>query len=206
MKKVILAVVCITTMVCQAQDKKEATKYGVKAGLNLSTVSIERSVSSEINNLAGLHIGFFAHVPLGSKVSFQPELLYSMKGFKENFSGGSTKYDATIKANYLSIPLMFQYNFIDKFYAEAGLQGDVLLSANAKETYTYYDNSTKTTDVDVKKVYNSFIFGLNIGAGYQITNQLSANIRYHFGLSNADDIDNVNFKNRVLQIGLGYSF
>lgn len=129
-----------------------------------------------------------------------------MKGFKENYSSGSTKYDATIKSNYLSIPLMFQYNFIDKFYGEAGLQGDVLLSANAKETYTYYDNSTKTTDIDVKKVYNSLIFGLNIGAGYHITNQLSANIRYHFGLSEADDIDNITIKNRVLQIGLGYSF
>lgn len=67
MKKLILAVVCITAMVCQAQDKKEAIKYGVKAGLNLATVSVERTVSTEVSNLAGLHIGFFAYVPLGSK-------------------------------------------------------------------------------------------------------------------------------------------
>ena len=209
MKKLILSVAMLATMtVSYAQEKSEKVKFGVKAGLNLSSATVKNTLNSEINTLTAVHFGAFATIPLANKFAFQPELLYSMQGFKEYLNDNGLIYDAKLKLNYISVPLVFQYQFVDKFYAEAGPQFDVLMSAKASQVYTNtFSNTTITqNNVDVKKVYNGLVMGFNVGAGYHITNNLSANVRYHFGISQADDIDQITTKNKVLQIGLGYSF
>ncbi len=209
MKKLILSVAMLATMtVSQAQEKSETIKFGAKAGLNLSSVSVESSFNSDINALTGLYVGGFVSIPVASKFTFQPELLYSMQGFKEYLNERGSIYDAKVKLNYISVPLVFQYQFVDKFYVEAGPQLDLLMSAKASQTVTYSSsNSTITRDnIDVKEFYKSFVMGVDFGAGYHITDNLFANVRYHFGVSNSSDSDGVKAKNRVVQIGLGYNF
>jgi len=90
---------------------------------------------------------------LSEKITFQPELLYSMQGFKEHNtkSSGSAIYDSELKLNYISVPLVFQYKFATDFYAEAGPQVDLLMSAKNNLTSTYLSSNTVTTrESDVK--------------------------------------------------------
>lgn len=209
MRKLFLSVALLATLaVSQAQEKNESVKFGAKAGLNLSSVSVESTFNSDINALTGLYAGGFVSIPVASKFTFQPELLYSMQGFKEYLNERGSIYDAKVKLNYISVPLVFQYQFIDKFYVEAGPQLDVLMSAKASQTVTYSSsNSTITRDnIDVKEFYKSFVMGVDLGAGYHITDNLFANVRYHLGASNSSDTDGVKAKNRVVQIGVGYNF
>lgn len=209
MRKLFLSVALLATLaVSQAQEKNESVKFGAKAGLNLSSVSVESTFNSDINALTGLYVGGFVSIPVASKFTFQPELLYSMQGFKEYLNDRGSIYDAKVKLNYISVPLVFQYQFVDKFYVEAGPQLDVLMSAKASQTVTYSSsNSTINRDnIDVKEFYKSFVIGVDLGAGYHITDNLIANVRYHFGVSNSSDSDGVKAKNRVVQIGLGYNF
>ncbi|CAM3515197.1 porin family protein [Flavobacterium gelidilacus] len=209
MKKTILTIALLATIaVSTAQDRNSTLKFGAKAGLNISSASVDRTFDTDISTLIGVHIGGFANFKLDEKFTLQPELLFSTQGYKEYLDDGGYIYDDKVKLTYINLPLNFQYAVASKVYVEAGPQLDFLLSG--KRDNKYYDpmsNETTTrNDVDIKDDLKSTAFGFNVGAGYAITQQLSANIRYHIGLSEIDDLEGVKTKNRNLQLSLGYSF
>jgi hypothetical protein len=62
MKKTILAVVFLATILTsKAQENNSKTIFGVKAGLNISSASVDRGYDTDISSLVGVHIGGFAN-------------------------------------------------------------------------------------------------------------------------------------------------
>ncbi|WP_432279842.1 outer membrane beta-barrel protein [Pricia mediterranea] len=70
----------------------------------------------------GYHFGGFAEIPIGNRLSINPELLYSSIGFVFEYSenarpnlenpGMSDMYlKSTQRFNYLAIPLGFSFHF-----------------------------------------------------------------------------------------------
>jgi hypothetical protein len=84
----------------QAQDGGVDLAAGVKAGVNIATLSGEGD--SPGRRTAFLGGGFLTISLANSIVYFQPELLYSLKGFKES-EGGTT---GTLNLKYLDLPLL----------------------------------------------------------------------------------------------------
>ncbi|CAM3703928.1 porin family protein [Flavobacterium chungbukense] len=192
MKKIILSAIAIMAF---AFSNAQETRFGVKGGLNLSTV-----VGGDVENtksLVGFHVGGFAEIHIVEKFYIQPELLFSAQGTK--FDGPFE--DGDVKLNYLNIPVVAKYYIVDKkFNVEAGPQLGVLLSAKAEGE-------------DIKDFTRSVDFGFNIGAGYSFTDNLSVGLRYTIGLSpiSDNDIDNSDdyynsAKNSNLQLSLAYKF
>ena len=68
--------------------------FGVKAGLNLSSVSVVKASEGGVSlnvfqndgMTAGFHAGVFANFSLGEFVGLQPELMFSMQGGKQKLS------------------------------------------------------------------------------------------------------------------------
>ena len=209
MKKTILAVALLATfLTSNAQETNSKTTFGAKAGLNVSSASVDRGYDTDISSLVGVYVGGFANFKLDEKWAVQPELLFSTQGFKEYDNDGGYIYDDKIKLTYINLPVSFQYIVASKFNVEAGPQVDFLLSGKADGKYydPMFDETQTQNNVDIKDSLKSVVFGFNFGAGYAITPKLSANIRYHLGLSEADDLEGVKVKNRNFQIGLGYRF
>ncbi|EAZ96954.1 hypothetical protein FBBAL38_06005 [Flavobacteria bacterium BAL38] len=209
MKKIILAVAFLAAfLTSNAQENNSKTTFGAKAGLNISSASVDRGYDTDISSLVGVHIGGFANFKLDEKFAVQPELLFSTQGFKEYDNDGGYIYDDKIKLTYINLPVSFQYTVASKFKVEAGPQVDFLLSGKADGKYydPMFDETQTQNNVDIKDSLKSVVFGFNIGAGYAITPKLTANVRYHLGLSEADDLEGVKVKNRNFQVGLGYSF
>ena len=163
-------------------------KFGAKAGLNIS--SLNGDVEG-VKSLVGFHVGGFAQVPLAAKFTFQPEVVYSAQGAKED--GG----DGKINLGYINVPLMFKYAIAEKFNVEAGPQIGLLVSAKEK----YNGNSD-----DIKDQLNSVDFSIGLGASYDFTQNLSADVRYNAGVSNIAKESDSKIRNGVFQIGLGYKF
>ena len=160
------------------------------------------------SSIIGFHIGGFVDIKISEKFSFQPELLYSTQGskFSENlsFEGDVYNVDATLKMAYISIPVMFKYYVADKFNLEAGPQIGFLTSCKMK-----VEAMGLSETEDVKDSFESIDFGLNIGAGYDFTEKLSAGVRYNFGLSNVAKTeagDDTEIKNSVFSLSVGYKF
>jgi outer membrane autotransporter protein len=209
MKKTILAVAFLAAfLTSNAQETNSKITFGAKAGLNVSSASVDRGYDTAISSLVGVHIGGFANFKLDEKFAVQPELLFSTQGFNEYDNDGGYIYDDKIKLTYINLPVSFQYTVASKFNVEAGPQVDFLLSGKADGKYydPMFDETQTQNNVDIKDSLKSVVFGFNIGAGYAITPKLTANVRYHLGLSEADDLEGVKVKNRNFQVGLGYSF
>lgn len=115
---------------------------------------------------------------------------------KLNFDFQGAKFAAKLKADYLAVPLMLQYNFIPALHVEAGPELGFLLSSKVSGS----GQSLKVTD-QMKK----FNAGIAVGAGYYFTDNIGLNVRYVAGLTNLDD-SGVNAKNNVFQAGLAYKF
>src|SRR5882757_10201358 len=65
-------------------ENKLTPKFGIKGGLNLTSLYVD-DVSSE-HMKVGFNAGIFAKLPVTKGFSIQPELLYSLKGAKENYN------------------------------------------------------------------------------------------------------------------------
>lgn len=164
-----------------------AQTFGLKGGMNVASVS-ESNTKSKI----GFYAGVLMNAPIATNFSIQPELLYNSKGFKID------GFDITTNLDYISIPVMFQYNLVPQFYLEAGPEFSFLVSAKAKGS---------GVTLDIKDNVNSFDMGIGLGAGYYFIPSVGINARYVAGITNADKTNSgSSVRNNVFQIGLTYKF
>jgi hypothetical protein len=152
------------------------------------------------------------NVPFASYFSVQPEILYNNKGAVGKGILDNSVKDIALKLDYLSVPIMFQYNPTSEFYLEIGPEFSFLMNAKMKangETVDYvgYDDNIKTKDK-----YNKYDFGLSVGMGYYFSpSNIGIAARLTIGFTDIAQNDlyrsiyNIQ-KNNVLQIGIVYKF
>jgi opacity protein-like surface antigen len=202
MKKIILTAAAVFAFgFANAQD----VKFGVKGGLNIANFSGDVEDNS---SKVGFNVGGFVEIKISDKFAVQPELLYSTQGTKFKMLEGVDSAEIKFNLEYINIPVMAKYFVADKFSLEAGPQIGFLTSAKADYTATI-DGETETGDENIKKNFESVDFGLNFGAGYEFTENLSASVRYNLGLSNiakTEADDNTKLTNNVFSLSLGYKF
>jgi hypothetical protein len=198
MKKVLLTAAAIFAFgFANAQE----VKFGVKAGLNMASLSGGDAYYS-YGSKAGFHVGGLAEIKINDKFSVQPEVLYSLKGADFNYGFGGAFGLATDKLNlsYIDVPVMVKFYPIERLSAELGPNVAFLMSAKR----------VQNTTIDVKDNFNSIDFGMNIGAGYELKQGIMFQLRYNLGLADisktATGATNVTDKNSVFQVSAGYKF
>ncbi len=166
--------------------------FGVKAGANFSTITSEGASST--GSKTGFHAGGLAHIHLNKSWAIQPELVYSLRGGKNNLPGGATQ---SINLNYINVPILLQYMFDNGFRLQTGPQVGFLVNAN------YKTGNVKTT---VTNLYNSTDFAWGFGASYLSNVGLGIDARYNLGLTDVYKPGNGKQANNVFQLGLFYMF
>lgn len=184
-----------------------AQQFGIKAGANLSSIS--KDGYEDTKSKVGFYGGLFMNAPLSEQFSIQPEVLYSQMGSKVDYKILGANASSTLKLDYITVPVMFQFRATPQFYIEAGPEFGFLVSAKAKGEV---NNSSSTTTLD-KDNFNSFNMGAGLGVGFDITKNVGINARYVAGFTdinkNGDtSLNNSDNKNRnnTFQLGLGYKF
>ncbi|WP_265130737.1 porin family protein [Chryseobacterium oranimense] len=226
MKKLILGVAFAGSLLVNAQEKAKNSSpvtFGVKAGLNASTLSKADQYDNDQKIKPGFNAGVFANIPVAEKFSVQPEVLFNQVGSKteerDEFYINSDRYRREVNykktLSYLTIPVMVQYNILPQLYVEAGPEFGFLLGGKDKGDITMTRNSGNTTVTEtsnfsekiVKDLYNTFNFGIGIGAGYYFTQNFGVTARFTAGVT---DIYKHNggdaIRNNVFQVGLAYKF
>ncbi|MCT4121073.1 porin family protein [Elizabethkingia anophelis] len=195
MKKVFLGLSIVLGTMAFAQSTA-GPRFGIKAGGNLSDLTNLDREKSKI----GFYAGVFMNAPISSEFSIQPEVVYSQQGAKFKDFGNVT--DLKKNLGYINVPVMVQYNATPDFYLEAGPEFGFLVDAQDKGKVNGVSYKSSGTDG-----YNTFNFGMGLGAGYRFTPNISINARYTAGFTNivknngGDSVKNNNF-----QLGLGYTF
>lgn len=179
-----------------------AQSFGVKGGLNISTVSQEREWTDS-NSKLGYYAGVYMHAPVNNAFSIQPELIYNNMGVK--YDNGNTSH--TLNLDYIAMPIMFQFEPIPKLYFEAGPQFGFLVGNKNK-----YENNNKTIIEKDKDAYNQFDLNAGIGLGFRFNN-MAIGARYLIGFTDIKKSGSTSWsnsekqlRNSGLQIGLQYGF
>ena len=225
MKKVLLVVVVLLV----ANNAFSQAKFGVKAGVNFSSLSdVEYFTDKgylltqfEKDGMAtGFHVGVFSNVCLGNIISFQPELLFSMQGgnMQEFLGIGGLPATSNIayQLGYIQIPLLFEIKPVANFGILAGAQVSFNVSRKCTHTYREYTETfsgSKFYDfygAGFKKIDAGLVFGLQ----YKFVEKITIGVRYNLGLLKNWDFTtsydknqtSKGWKSNVIQAGLGFLF
>ncbi|AZI54719.1 PorT family protein [Epilithonimonas vandammei] len=176
--------------------------FGVKGGANISTISKENTWG-DTNSKIGFYVGAYMNAPVNALFSIQPELIYNNMGVK--YTNGNTSH--TLNLNYLSMPIMFQFELIPKFYVEGGPQFGVLVGNKNK-----YQSDNKTIIEKDKDAYNQLDLSGGIGLGFKFNN-MAIGARYIIGFTDIKKNGSTSWnnsdkqlRNSGFQIGLQYGF
>ena len=87
-------------------DERENFQIGVKAGLTYSNVYNAEGEEFDADAKLGFTGGVFARFPLGTFLGFQPEILFTQKGFSASGRLLGNTYNYKTTTNFLEIPLL----------------------------------------------------------------------------------------------------
>ena len=167
---------------------------GVKAGANILKLD-GTSMKDEFN--FGYNLGAFAELGLSDKVAIQPEVMWNQTNYRTgdhfsdvyNTEGGVNNFKG--KLNYLSIPILLNYNLAKFFTLQAGPQFGILLNHD-KDLVHNGEDAFKKGDF-------SMLGGVQLNIG-----SLKVGGRYVIGLTNINDIDEKEkWKNQGFQVYIG---
>lgn len=171
-------------------------KVGLTGGLNLANTVDARSYNNNsTSTIAAWNAGIYFDVPIVYPFSFEPEVLYSQKGFSSSLDDGT---HFTSRSGFIDVPLLAKFNVVPGFNFLVGPQ----LSFHTNTTNTYSDGTTDNYNFGTD---GTLVDGV-VGVSFDINRSVELRARYTIDLSNNYDADNQDFRNQVWQIGLGFKF
>ena len=177
---------------------------GIKSGLNISNTKDIAPPGSSAR--LGFNAGLLSVIGISKKIIVQPEVLYSVKGYR--FPATAFNSNGIASFNYISVPLLFGYRVADKFTILAGPEFNFLTNVNSR-----FDD----TNHDISKNFRKFDLAIDIGLVYNVKNDWGVEVRYSrsfkdlvngiFTDSNGNETGEKTIgSHRVFQIGLFYKF
>ena len=207
MKKILITFVLLIGIVFTKVSNAQDLRFGVKAGVNMSTMSFDE-VYDNAKMKVGFQLGCLSEYSINSKLATEVDFLFALQGFKASATGTGYERNVTHNAFYVNVPLMLKWYIVDNVSVAFGPQVGLVVSAKNKMTEKFTGESSKTTKTSVKDRYAAADFGLCIAADYYVTENIFVGAGFNLGLTNLYKGDgyNIDSKNRVITLNVGYSF
>ena len=189
---VLLIFILFSTLSAEAQ-----VGFGLKGGLNLSTLNIDDPELS-YDSRTGYHAGIFLRGKF-DKIGIQPELLlFTQNGDLKSSLFGTAKESFT----YLSIPLIFKFYPVGGLNLQVGPQFGFLIDGDREV------NSVLGSDTyDITDYYKKSDLSVSVGGGYDFNFGLGLDVRYNIGVKDINDAANgEQAQSRIFLISLSWNF
>lgn len=188
------------------KDNVSNFHFGIKAGVNVSNVYDTKGQDFVAKAKAGVAIGAFAQIPLGSIIGIQPEILYSQKGFKGTGTILGSPYSYKRTTDYLDIPILLAIKPIEMLTIVAGPQYSYLLSEKNVFENTLFNTvqEQQFNNDNIRKNILSFTGGADFNF-----DKIVVGVRGSWDVQNnaGDGTNNTpRYKNVWYQATLGYRF
>ena len=232
MKSRVLTVIAILVLSVPALQAQ--VSFGLVAGPNFQNLTGKDHDGDKMDNglIVSFHAGVQASIPIAKDFYFQPGLLYSGKGSKNNLfiivtKAASDEFNVITHLSYLELPL-------NLLFRPELANGHILLGFGPYIAYGIggnqaYEAGSLTLDQEIKfknsitleefwdidqAYYRPFDAGVNIFAGYELEMGLFFQINAQLGLLNINpeitDIDEGDdeaaYKNTGFGLSVGYNF
>ncbi|PVY39226.1 porin family protein [Pontibacter virosus] len=209
MKKIILLMGLLFVISFRADA--QYYRYGVKAGGGFSKAVGSDAPSDQINHLAGIHGAFVFAYEFASRLSVQPELHFSRKGFTyDNYTldrTDGTALTGDLRLDYIELPLMIKLQKAALF-VEAGPYMGYLLNVGNEVNIVSTDPTPDPPIVIGREDFsrdnfNSFDAGYAVGGGLMLESGFFLNVR-HTGSLRPFPKQDLSQRNLVWQLSIGY--
>ena len=198
----------------QKTEKKphHSLGLGIKAGLNFTNITSASSISN--SSETGYQVGLFLDPSSSSILGSRTELLYSHQAY--NFSTGTTTGKNYL--DYIMLAQLMAINITHFVQIQIGTQIGYLLSAKSDSNKVSTGNAQADKALDY---YNRVDFGFSGGLEVRPFMGIIVGARYNLSVTNLYKIpDNtsqtppsfvpstsdLNFKNNLVQVYVGYRF
>jgi hypothetical protein len=223
MKTNLILIVCIllfsgTFATAQSTEK---TSFAVLGGVNFQNLNGKDITGSSLDNdlNIGYHIGVNLQIPIAPEFYFQPGVMVSTKGAKNN----GNLFTTTTKLTYVEVPLNLVYKgrlgngFIMIGlgpYVANGVAGNVQIESDllsSKEDIEF-QNVIEVEDQILLPYYRALDVGGNIFFGYEMASGIFVQLNSQLGMLNINPeykilpSDESITKNTGFGISLGYRF
>jgi len=176
------------------------TRFGIRAGLNLSTIRSDDFGSIDVSTKFGFAAGGVLAHELNPNLSIVVEGLFTQKGAK--FSDGTDS--ATASYSYIEVPFVGAYSF-----PGSGSMTPFVYAGGAVAYFLSGEISSGGQSADLTDV-NSIDFGVVAGAGAKFatsgTGTGVVDVRYTLGLNDIADQGEGSAQHGVLSVMGGYLF
>lgn len=183
-------------------DDFNRVRVGVAGGLNLANTVTGYDNGVSTGTIAGFNAGLFLDVPLIYPLSFEPEVLYSQKGYSASTPDGHF----TSRENFIDVPLLAKFKLAPGFNFLIGPQLSFL--TNTTNTYSSGFTVTEQNHESNTNGNNTFLDGV-IGVSFDLNQNVELRARYTLDFNQGDGYGDSyvpQYRNQVFQIGLGIKF
>ncbi len=155
-------------------------QFGLKGGLNLSSVASSAEEVNEQQMAMGWQAGIMVRAKVNAFVSIQPELYFVQKGSEYQYLGA----DVTQKLQYVELPVLV---VLEPFGALLNVHVGPQVSWLTRVETTYVNGpfgTSGTINTD-KGDYNALDYGLSVGAGLTL-GKMALDLRFVQGFQNVE--------------------
>ena len=104
------------------QDDFNRPSVGIEGGVSLANTVSSYNTGYSTSGIVGFNAGLVANVPIAYPFSFEPEVLFSQKGYQAYTTDGTL----TQRNNYIDIPLLAKFRIVRGFNFLVGLKSTFL--------------------------------------------------------------------------------
>ena len=215
-------ILILSTSALQAQ-----IGFGLLGGVNFQNINGKDVNGDKLENglLIGFHAGVDVNIPVAPDFCFQPGLLFSVKGAKNNFFSGEAKasdFITTTKISYIEVPLNLLYRpklgegFILLGFGPyiafgiGGRETSELGSVSYKRDIKFKNTVTNVGDLLTTAYYRPFDAGANIFFGYELSLGVFLQLNAQLGLLKINPeyslASKASYKNTGFGLSIGYRF
>ena len=197
----------IIILIISTSGLSQSMNMGVKVGLNDATAG---GANASSQSITAFNAGVFTTLDIAGLLALQPELLYTMKGYKVQYTvtDGVTPIQfgsgiMTGKISYLEIPVLLKLHTSSFGIVRPNIFAgpEVAFKLTSKAI-----SGSPSSEQDLQNI-NSTDFGIIVGAGINIDlsiTTLMVDIRYDIGMRNLYSSANPSdIFNRVASLNVG---
>ena len=168
-----IVLICCNPVFGQVASTDASKRFSFLAGANASNMNFNNSPTSSATPVpstwkAGVSVGVAVRVELFDNFYFQPGYYYMQR------NGADKSKETNYTMDYLSLPVLFNYDISSRFSVFAGPQFDLLINAKSEANEV---NSTITHDVEERSI------ALTGGLEIEIIDPFFISLKYMHGFN-----------------------
>lgn len=177
MKKVLVLLFAAVAMSLPSQAQ---VKFGLKGGLNLTSISASGTLSDNLKNKAGFFVGPTVKIGLPvTGLSVDASALYDQRSAKVEIANA----ESTIKSQSLQVPINIRYG------VGLGSVANLFAFAGPQFGFNLGDKNKKILDEVTNWTLRSSNVSANVGIGATILGHLQVTANYNFALGKTGEIE-----------------